>query len=248
LIVDRFGNIGLGGTTTPGTLLSLGTTGANTVNISNTATSTFGYGLNIAAGCFAIGGECLSTGGGSAAGGTGAIQFANGTAFAGDATFFYNDTLDYVGIGTSTPTAKLQLASAIRPQFILTDTGGGVDTKHVYASSTAGAWTWGILNDSLTTFTERMRLTNGGNLGIGTTSPWTSLGIQASAGVNTFAIGSSTATHFLVNASGRAGVGTAAPGASLDVVGSIKASANVLADTFNNAANSANIIYRTSTR
>ena len=45
------GNLGLG-TTTPGTLLSLGDIGANTINISATATSTFGTGINIATGCF----------------------------------------------------------------------------------------------------------------------------------------------------------------------------------------------------
>jgi hypothetical protein len=52
------GNIGIA-TTTPGTLLSLGNTGTDTINLSTTATSTFGYGLNIRTGCYAIGGSCL---------------------------------------------------------------------------------------------------------------------------------------------------------------------------------------------
>ena len=67
LKLDNNGNFGLGGTTTPGTLISLGTTGANTVNISNTSTSTFGQGINIKTGCFAVNGNCV---GGSGGGGS----------------------------------------------------------------------------------------------------------------------------------------------------------------------------------
>ena len=58
------GNVGIG-TTTPGTLLSLGNTGADTINISPTATSTFGSGLNLRTGCFAINGTCIGAGSGS---------------------------------------------------------------------------------------------------------------------------------------------------------------------------------------
>src|SRR3989338_130116 len=95
------------------------------------ASSTFANGIDLSGGCFAIGGTCLSTGE-TAAGGTGAIQFANGTTFTGDATnFFWNDTSDYLGIGTSTPTAKLQLASVSRPQLVLTDTGGRSEERRV---------------------------------------------------------------------------------------------------------------------
>jgi len=53
------------GSTTPGTELSIGT--SNGINLSSTATSTFngtGGGINIASGCFAISGTCLSAGGG----------------------------------------------------------------------------------------------------------------------------------------------------------------------------------------
>ena len=52
------GNVGIG-TTTPGTILSIGDTGDNTINISNTATSTFGTGINLRTGCFAVNGTCL---------------------------------------------------------------------------------------------------------------------------------------------------------------------------------------------
>ena len=77
------------GTTTPGTLFSLGNTGNNTINIDANATSTFGSGLNIRTGCFAVNGTCISTGGsgitalagmaaGLAAGGAGSLRGGGG--------------------------------------------------------------------------------------------------------------------------------------------------------------------------
>jgi hypothetical protein len=58
------GNVGLG-TSTPGTLLSLGNTGNSTINLSTSATSTFGTGINIRGGCYAVNGTCISGGSGS---------------------------------------------------------------------------------------------------------------------------------------------------------------------------------------
>lgn len=61
------GKVGIG-TTTPGTDLGIGNTGSNTINISATATSTFGSGINLRTGCFAVSGACV--GGSSLSGGT----------------------------------------------------------------------------------------------------------------------------------------------------------------------------------
>lgn len=59
------GFVGIG-STTPGTILSLGNTTANSINLSNQSTSTFSTGINLTGGCFAIGGACLtSSSGGS---------------------------------------------------------------------------------------------------------------------------------------------------------------------------------------
>lgn len=57
--VNAAGNVGAG-TTSPGTILSLGNTGNDTINFSATATSTMGSGLNLRTGCFAISGICLN--------------------------------------------------------------------------------------------------------------------------------------------------------------------------------------------
>lgn len=70
------GNVGIG-TTSPGTLLSLGNTGANTINISPTATSTFGSGINLRTGCFAVNDVCVTGSGGS--GGSGSTVTVSAT-------------------------------------------------------------------------------------------------------------------------------------------------------------------------
>jgi hypothetical protein len=106
------GNVGLG-STTPGTALSIGDTGANTINISAVSTSTFGSGINIATGCFAINGTCLSTGGGSgtvSAGTAGQFPYyaANGTTLTATSSVFLA-TSGNVGIGTTSPYSKMTL-------------------------------------------------------------------------------------------------------------------------------------------
>lgn len=76
------GNVGIG-TSTPGTILSIGNTGANTINISNTATSSFGFAVKST--CFTTDGiTCITSGSGSGtvgSGTTGQLPYyaANGT-------------------------------------------------------------------------------------------------------------------------------------------------------------------------
>jgi len=111
------GNLGVG-TTTPGTLLSLGNTGASTINISATATSTFGAGINVRTGCFAVNGVCVG-GGGSGSGTVGAstaigqipYYAAVGTTLTATSTLTIS-AKQFIGIGTSTPQAQLHLGTA----------------------------------------------------------------------------------------------------------------------------------------
>jgi len=58
LYIDSTGFVGIS-TSTPGTLLSLGNTGNDTININTTATSTFGSGIDLRTGCFAVNGTCV---------------------------------------------------------------------------------------------------------------------------------------------------------------------------------------------
>jgi len=59
--------------------------------------------------------------------------------------------------------------------------------------------------------------TSTGNIGIGTTSPWGILSVNAPGGTNPFVIGSSTATQFIVKESGNVGIGTSSPGAEFEI-------------------------------
>lgn len=106
------GNFGVG-TTTPGSMLSVGDTGG--INITNTATSTWGSsvaGINLTKGCFAIAGVCISGSGG----GSGTVT----SVVAGDG--FQNKGLNI----TSSGTLVAALATATTPTLGQVAYWGGV--------------------------------------------------------------------------------------------------------------------------
>ena len=118
-----------------------------------------------------------------------------------------------------------------------------------WANINSGYIPFGNGASALSTSTNLFWDSMNSRLGVGTTSPWAQFSINPN-GINSmaeFAIGSSTATHFFVGTNGNVGIGLTNPAVSLEVNGNIRAHTIVQADTFNNTANSANIIYRSGT-
>ncbi|MHB1316661.1 MAG: tail fiber domain-containing protein, partial [Minisyncoccota bacterium] len=141
-----------------------------------------------------------------------------------------------VGIGTTTPSAKLDISGNSAGLIF---TGGGThglgggagDLLSIYSVQqlTFNNGNKFIQNSPVsyaeTLFTgpasniATMTWGADGNVGIGTTSPSALLSVNAPAGQASFAIGSSTATSFIVDKNGNVGVGTITPSNKLDIYG-----------------------------
>ncbi len=149
MILDDTGNLGIG-TSTPGTLLSLGNTGANTINLSPTATSTFGSGINLRTGCFAINGTCISGGGGSGVSTFLALTDTDQSAFTANRIIHTNtggtgltDTDGFVfngtnlGIGTTSPYAKLSVVGQTVAEYFTSTSTTAINTFPLLSATTA---------------------------------------------------------------------------------------------------------------
>jgi hypothetical protein len=130
-------------------------------------------------------------------GGTGLTSFTSGgvvyasssSALAtGSALSFDGSSL---GIGTTSPQTKLQLVSATTDVRLQLSNSSSTDNTTTYGGSIQLFTTDLYINNNQTSgdiifrnsgFTERMRLTNAGNVGIGTSSPTQVLDVRASQG------------------------------------------------------------------
>ena len=192
------------------------------------------------------------------------------------------DSSQNLGIGTTSPSEKLEVAGKIKtggqvragsyleafPSFSFandTDTGMFSDTDNQLEFSTGGS--------------SRLSIDSSGQVGIGTSSPDSTLHIKTSVdnsvaqglvierSANTdkgyinynggafqirstvgdpIAFGETDAEHMRIAPDGNIGIGTSSPSEKLEVAGNIKVGSGgiVKSDTFNNRANTANIIYR----
>lgn len=139
-----------------------GTTTVRGLNISGQATSTSNVGFSITTGCYAIGTTCVGSGSFSntiANGGTatttfysGGVVFSDGTKLTQSAStgnFFWDETNKRLGLGTSTPFAKLSVHSIAGE-----------------AAFVVGSTTTNFIVDRV------------GNVGVGTSSPTTLLTVE----------------------------------------------------------------------
>lgn len=148
-----------------------------------------------------------------------------------------------VGIGTTIPDANLEVVSNSAPSVQVSNANNNANLSNgsvVGNLSFAGYFNSG-LNDIArirgiyagngTTrqgdiafethnsgYSERMRITSAGNVGIGTTSPWAQLSVNPN-GISgpSFAVGSSTATQFVITNGGNVGINTANPTAKFEI-------------------------------
>ena len=152
------GSVGIG-TTTSGTLLSLN-------NIANfaTATSTFYStgGINLAAGCFAISGNCIGLG--SISGTLAVNQGGTGT------TTWQTNSIPYYN-GTNFTESNLNLnfnGTTLATPLLAASQGSGTSTISSGQGFTIGGSQFVVQQGS-------------GNVGIGTTSPWALFSVSGSA-------------------------------------------------------------------
>ncbi|MES2224326.1 MAG: tail fiber domain-containing protein [Patescibacteria group bacterium] len=232
------GNVGVG-STTPGSILSIGNTGGINFNAGSAATSTFGGNLNVA-GNINFNGSFLQ----------------NNVPFVGSQWTTSGSNISYssgkIGIGTSTPTSKFTIVqsgtSAIdglqiqdnggRYSRIYHQGGNGLmfdDTDRVTfntdayfsaALSTASLLVGTSISNAGANYGGNVAVTDGfyvqNNVGVGSTTPWGQLSVNPNGITGpSFVVGSSTATNFIVTNGGDVGIGTSTPSATLGLQGSI---------------------------
>lgn len=109
-----------------------------------------------------------------------------------------------VGIGTSNPESKLHSIGGYfrveytSPVYIdFKHSGASLNNKIARIGNDGGNMIFDVVNDSYTTPTERMRITNGGNVGIGTATP--SVRLQVAGDIIANSIAGSSDVRFKKN-------------------------------------------------
>ncbi len=238
-IAPTTGNVGIG-TTTPNNKLDIYSTTKSAIGFSGASGSTYKWTL----------GMDVTNGG--------RFSIASSTTL-GTLDRFVIDGSGNIGIGTTTPGSLLSIANIANfttATSTLYSTGGGVNlSSGCYAINgtcvggssftntlaSGGTATTTFYNGGVV-FSDGLRLTQASSsssffwddtnrrLGIGTSSPWGLLSVNASAigSAPQFVIGSSTATNFIVTNGGYIGIGTTSPSSLLSVSGNAFFDSNVI--------------------
>ena len=117
-----------------------------------------------------------------------------------------NNTSGNLGIGTASPSAKLEVRSSATTAETIAQFGNG-NIQGGLKIKTNGNLEWGLetLNARSLTFgtnnTERMRITSGGNVGIGTTSPSEKLDVSGAVLANAFRTDVNTSDYSVISRS-----------------------------------------------
>jgi hypothetical protein len=174
--IDSSGNVGIGATTTTDAL-EIKRTGATSVSIALNQTGTGGRNYVL-----------LSSGTGY--GTAGNLVFYDGTA---SAERMRIDSSGNVGIGTTSPASKLQVAGTIDvntassglPTIKLSHTNTGADNFEIKAGTTGVANSGFSIRD-VDASANRLVIDSDGNVGIGTDAPEKKLQVSGDAKIDTF--------------------------------------------------------------
>jgi hypothetical protein len=165
--------------------------------------------------------------------------FGSTTSLLGDAGFNWDNTNKRLGIGTSSPSAKLEIAGGADSIVLVTGTtiASRLDIKtnshHRFLQTIESDGRFRLFNQA--TNTEQLSVLSGGNVGIGTTSPGTTLdvaGTLASSGITQLGTGGSNVLLTSTGA-GNVGIGNNSPNRKLTV-----SSSGVIADFISSSTSS----------